>query len=63
MISDAQARATKKYQDKNYDFYKVRFNKGDRERVKKMAEKEGKSLNQFILDRIFSCSDNLPEDN
>ena len=53
MVTKAQINATKKYQKENYEYYKLRFNKGDREKVRQMAEAEGKSLNQFILDKIF----------
>lgn len=51
--TQAQKRATEKWQKENYEFIKVRLNKGDKEKVKALADAEGKSLNQFILDRIL----------
>lgn len=52
-IKDYQKRAIKKYQDANYEFIKVRLNKGDKEKIKAKAELEEKSINQYILDRIL----------
>lgn len=52
-ISKAQQEAVKRYTDKNYDFIKVRVNKGQREILKQRAEAEGKSLNQYIVDLIL----------
>ena len=53
MISEAQKKAIKRYQDANYEFIKVRLNKGDKEKLKAKAEKEGKSINSYILERIL----------
>jgi predicted HicB family RNase H-like nuclease len=53
MVSEAQKKAIKRYQDANYEFIKVRLNKGDKEKLKAKAEKEGKSINSYILDRIL----------
>lgn len=52
-VSKAQKRATEKWQKENYEFIKVRLNKGDKEKIKALADAEGKSINQFILDRIL----------
>lgn len=52
-IKDYQKRAIKKYQDANYEFIKVRLNKGEKEVLKAKADAEGKSLNQYIRDRIL----------
>lgn len=54
MLTKPQAKAIRKYESKNYEYVRLRFNKGDREKVKKMAEEQGKSMNQFILDKIFN---------
>lgn len=51
--TNAQKRATDKWQKENYEFIKVRLNKGEKEIVKKKAEAEGKSINQYIRDRIL----------
>jgi predicted HicB family RNase H-like nuclease len=53
MTSEAQKKANKKYQDANYEFIKVRLNKGDKEKLKAKVEKEGKSINSYILKRIL----------
>lgn len=52
-LKDYQKRAIKKYQDANYEFIKVRLNKGEKEQIKAKAEAEGKSVNQYIRDRIL----------
>lgn len=49
----AQKRATEKWQRENYDFIKIRLNKGEKEIVKEKAEVEGKSINQYIRDKIL----------
>lgn len=53
---ESQKRAIKKYHDENYEYFKLRLNKGDKERIKNIADAEGKSMNQLILDRIFKES-------
>lgn len=50
--SQAQNKATQKYVKNNYDEIKVRVPKGKREEYKAMADAEGKSLNQYIVERI-----------
>lgn len=52
--TEAQKRAHKKYYAEHFEFFKLRLNKGDKERLKALAENEGKSVNQYILDRIFA---------
>ena len=52
-VSQAQRKATDKWQKANYEFVKLRLNKGDKELIKAKAAAEGKSINQFILDQIF----------
>lgn len=47
----AQALASAKYH-KNQDEIKVRVPKGKKEAYRQMAENSGKSLNQFIIDKI-----------
>lgn len=49
----SQIKANMKWQKENYEFIKVRLNKGDKEKIKAKAEEEGKSINQYILDRIL----------
>ena len=50
--SEAHNKATQRYIKKAYDEVKIRVPKGKREEYQKMAAAEGKSLNQFIIDRI-----------
>lgn len=47
----AQASASKKYDDK-MDIIRIRVPKGKKEEYKAKADAEGKSLNQYIIDRI-----------
>lgn len=44
--------AKNKYNNANYDRVSLVVAKGKKEEYKKIAEKEGKSLNQFIVDCI-----------
>ena len=53
-MTEAQKRATEKYQKANYDFIKIRLNKGEKETIQSNAEKQGKSINQYLRDLIFS---------
>lgn len=64
MVSKAQKKAIKKWQDNNkdrikeyqkkkYDFLKIRFNKGDADKVKENAKSENKSINQYCVDKIM----------
>lgn len=53
-LTEAQKKTIKKYKAKNYEFINVRLNKGDKDRLKALAENEGKSVNQYILDKIFN---------
>jgi len=52
-MKDYQLRAIKKYQEAHYEFIKVRLTKGQNDQLKALAEAEGKSRNQYILDRIL----------
>ena len=50
--TEAQNKATQKYIKANYDDIKVRVPKGKREEYKTLAESQGKSLNQLIVDLL-----------
>lgn len=50
-VSKKQLGYAKKYQS-NFDDIKIRVPKGKREEYKKAAEAAGKSLNQYIIDKI-----------
>lgn len=42
----------KKYQDKAYDAVLIRFSKGQKVLVKAAAERQGKSLNAFVVEAV-----------
>lgn len=46
--SDANRRAVAKYKKENYDQIQLRVPKGDKDRLKDHAEKQGESLNAFL---------------
>lgn len=48
MVSEAQKRATKKYQQATYDNISLRIPKGEREVFRAFAESCGLSLSQYI---------------
>ena len=50
--TDAQKRATAKYNAKAYDRIEIKVKKGQKEVIQKRAEKHGKSLNSYIVDLI-----------
>lgn len=50
--SQAQNRATQKFIKENYDHITIRVPKGHKTIYKAFAAQQGKSLNQFILDKI-----------
>lgn len=52
-VSAAQIKAVQKYQDANYEFIKIRLNKGEKEIIKSAANSEGKSMNQYLRDKIL----------
>lgn len=58
-ISDAQKRATAKYEKKAYDTILLRVKKGQRDEIKAIAEEHGESLNSFILDAVAKKIDSL----
>lgn len=51
--SEAQKRAHKKYYEEHFEYYKLRLNKGEKDILKARANAEGKSLNQYLRDKIF----------
>lgn len=52
MVSEAQKRATKKYNDKVYDALHIRVPKGYANVIREEAKKRGESVNNFILTAI-----------
>ena len=53
MVSKSQKKATKKYQDANYEFIKLRFKKGQKDIIKDNAKQENKSVNKYCTDKIL----------
>lgn len=47
-VSEAQKRATAKYEQQNYDKVLLRLEKGRREIIKAHAEARGESINGFV---------------
>ncbi len=47
-VSKAQQRAVNKYMKENYDEFKVRSPKGQKEIIQSHAERRGESVNAFI---------------
>ena len=47
-VSEAQKKATAKYEANNYDKALLRFEKGKKEVIREHATKNGESLNGFI---------------
>lgn len=59
-ISDAQARATRKYQKEHYDQLAVRLPRGSREEFSNHAAAQGESLAAFVL---RACRAQMERDN
>ena len=49
LYNESQKKATAKYMKENLDDIKIRVKKGERERYKKIAESDGKSLNAMVI--------------
>ena len=47
-VSQAQKKATAKYEQQNYDKVLLRLEKGKKDKIKLHAENRGESLNGFI---------------
>lgn len=52
-VPKSNQKAVAKYMKNNYDDIKVRVKKGDREIIKKFAESNGESTNEFIKRAIY----------
>ena len=50
--TEAQKEATARYNKKAYDRIDIIVPKGKREKIKRFAQKQGKSTNRFINDAI-----------
>lgn len=66
MVTKAQAQATKRYQEKNYDKLLIRFPKGTKERIQKVSDSVngyivGSVLNSLVMDERIKQAENAPE--
>ena len=52
VYTEAQKRASQKYRREKMDTFTVSAKKGIKERWRAAAEKQGKSLNRFIIDAV-----------
>ena len=61
-IYESTKRAKKKWEANNYDMIGVRVKKGERDRIKAFAENQGKSLNGFCKEAIYSAMNESPDE-
>lgn len=54
-VYESTLRAKKKWERENYDTLNLRVKKGERDRIKAFAEGQGKSLNGFCKEAIYSA--------
>lgn len=52
--TEAQHRANLKYERANYERISITLRKGDRDRIKALAEKSGKSVNAWAKELIYA---------
>lgn len=50
--TEAQKRASRKYNENNYDRLYITVEKGKKEIIKKKAQERGMSLNEFVVNLI-----------
>lgn len=50
--SEAQKRASRKYNEKNYDRLYITIEKGKKDKIKEKAAEMGMSLNEFVVKLI-----------
>jgi hypothetical protein len=56
MVSKAQKRATKNYNYTHYDVIKIYVKKGEKTKLKQLANSQNMSLNQFVTEKIYGDS-------
>ena len=54
-IYESTKKAKKKWERENYDTLNLRVKKGERDRIKAFAESQGKSVNGFCKEAIYSA--------
>ena len=60
-VYESTLKAKKEWERENYDALGVRVKKGERDRIKAFAEGQGKSLNSFCKEAIYSAMGEKPE--
>lgn len=53
MVSKAQKKATKSYNYSHYDVIKIYVKKGEKAKLKQLANSQNMSLNQFVTEKIY----------
>lgn len=66
MVTKAQAQATKRYQERNYDKLLIRFPKGTKERIQKVSDSVngyivGSVLNSLVMDERIKQAEKTPD--
>lgn len=51
-VSKAQQKATAKYENANYDKFLVRVPKGKKPEIQAAADKQGESLNAYVIGAV-----------
>lgn len=62
-VSKAQMAATKRFEDKNYDKALIRLPKGKKAEIQAAAEKQGESLNAYVIGAVERRMKAESEDN
>lgn len=62
-VSQAQKKATAKYEQQNYDKVLLRLEKGKKDKIKLHAENRGESLNGFVNRAIDEAMQRETESN
>lgn len=62
-VSQAQKKATAKYEQQNYDKVLLRLEKGKKDIIKAHAEQNGESLNGFVNRAIYEAMQRETESN
>lgn len=57
--SEAQKRASRKYNANNYDRLYITVGKGKKEKIREKAQEQGMSLNEFVVNLIEKNMQNI----
>lgn len=53
-VSKAQKKATENYNKSHYDVLKIYVKKGEKTELKRLANSQNMSLNQFVTEKIYN---------